>query len=69
MPGSDAIRLDGTVIEVLPNDLFRVELSNRHLVLAHGARRDREKLVGFKAGSRVRLEMTPFDMSCGRIMF
>jgi translation initiation factor IF-1 len=69
MSGTDAIRLDGTVIQVLPNGLFRVELSNRHLVLAHAARRDREKLGGLNAGSQVRLEMTPFDMSCGRIMF
>jgi translation initiation factor IF-1 len=69
MPGADAIRLDGLVVEVLPNSLFRVELENRHRVLAHAARRDRDKVAGLTAGSRVRLELTPFDMSCGRIMF
>jgi translation initiation factor IF-1 len=68
MPVSDAIRLDGTVIEVLPNGLCRVELANGHCVLAHTARRDRERLAGILPGARVKLEMTPFDMSRGRIL-
>ena len=68
MPGPDAIRLDGTVVEALPNGLFRVELATGHRVLAHAARRDREKLGGVAVGGRVKLEMTPFDMSVGRIL-
>jgi translation initiation factor IF-1 len=68
MPVSDAIRLDGKVIEVLPNGLWRVELANGHCVLAHAARRDREQLAGILPGARVTLEMTPFDMSRGRIL-
>ena len=69
MPVSDAIQLDGTVIEVLPNGLCRVELANGHAVLAHAARRDRERLAEISPGARVKLEMTPFDMSRGRILF
>jgi translation initiation factor IF-1 len=68
MPGPDVIRLDGAVVEVLPNGLFRVELANSHRVLAHAARSDREKLDNVTVGVRVKLEMTPFDMSCGRII-
>ena len=68
MPGPDAIRLDGTVVEVLPNGLLRVELANGHRVLGHAARRDRERLGGMAVGARVKLEMTPFDMSKGRIL-
>lgn len=69
MPGADLIRLDGTVVEALPNGLFRVELANGHRVLAHAARRDQDKLGGVAVGARLKLEMTPFDMSCGRIIF
>ena len=69
MPVSDAIRLDGTVVEPLPNGLVRVALDNGHRVLAHAARRDRERLAQVAAGARVKLEMTPFDMSRGRVLF
>ena len=68
MPGSDAIRLDGTVIEVLPNGLLRVELANGHRVLGHAPRRDRQKLGAMSVGNRVKLEMTPFDMSKARVL-
>ena len=68
MPVSDAIQLDGRVIEVLPNGLRRVELANGHCVLAHAARRDRERLAEVLPGARVKLEMTPFDMSRGRLL-
>ncbi|MEY2408914.1 MAG: translation initiation factor [Verrucomicrobiota bacterium] len=69
MPVSDAIHLDGVVMEVLPNGLLRVALSNGHQVLAHAARRDRERLPGIAPGTTVKLEMTPFDMSRGRVLF
>ena len=68
MPGADAIHLDGTVIEALPNGLLRVELANGHRVLGHAARRDRERFANVAAGARVKLEMTPFDMSRGRLI-
>lgn len=69
MPGKDAIGLDGLVVEVLPNRLLRVELANGHRVLAHAARRDRERVDALGVGARVRLDMTPFDMSVGRLVF
>ncbi len=68
MPVSDAIHLGGTVVEVLPNGLLRVELANGHRVLGHAARRDRERVASVVAGAWVKLEMTPFDMSRGRIL-
>ncbi len=68
MPGPDAIRLDGTVVQVLPNGLLQVELANGHRALGHAPRRDRHKLGAVPVGSRVRLEMTPFDMSKARVL-
>jgi translation initiation factor IF-1 len=68
MPGFDAIRLDGTVVQVLPNGLLRVELANGHQVLGHAPRRDRHKLSAVPVGGRVKLEMTPFDMSKARVL-
>ena len=68
MPGPDAIRLDGTVVEVLPNGLLQVELANGHCVLGHAPRRERQKLGAVQVGSRVKLEMTPFDMSKARVL-
>ena len=68
MPGPDAIRLDGAVVEVLPGGLLQVELANGHRVLGHTPHRDREKLAALGVGDRVTLEMTPFDMSKGRIV-
>ena len=68
MPGPDAIRLDGTVVQVLPNGLLQVELANGHRVLGHAPRRDQDKLAVIRVGSRVPLEMTPFDMSKARVL-
>ena len=68
MPGPDTIRLDGTVVQVLPNGLLQVELANGHRVLGHAPRRDRQKLGLVAVGSRVKLEMTPFDMSKARVL-
>ena len=69
MPSEDAIRIEGTIVEVLRSGLFRAELANGHRLLAHSALRDKEKVAGLAKGDRVRLEMTPFDMSKGRILF
>jgi translation initiation factor IF-1 len=56
-------------MEVLGAGLVRVRLVNGHQVVAHAARKDRERAVGLKSGDLVRLEMSPFDMSVGRILF
>lgn len=68
MPHEDAIALEGIVVEVLGNGLFRVALANGHRLLAHSARKDQARVAGLGLGDRVRLEMSPFDMSKGRIV-
>jgi translation initiation factor IF-1 len=65
----DAIIIEGLVSDALGNNLFRVQLANGHAVLSHSARRDRETAGNLKPGDRVTLEMSPFDMSVGRIVF
>ncbi len=69
MPIEDAIRLDAEIVEILGGQLFRAKLSNGHLLHAHCGGRDRDKAGSLKPGETVRLEMTPFDMSKGRILF
>ena len=68
MPREGAITVEGTVVEVLGNGVFRAQLANGHRVVAHSSRKNREKVAGLGPGGRVRLEMTPFDMSKGRIL-
>lgn len=69
MAREDAIVIEGLVAGLLENKLFRVQLANGHVVLSHSARRDRETAANLKLGDRVTLEMSPFDMSVGRIVF
>jgi translation initiation factor IF-1 len=68
VPSEDAINVEGTVVEVLGKALFRVQLANGHEVLAHAARRDRDSVGGLKPPDKVKLQMSPFDMSAGRIL-
>ena len=69
MPGQDAIRLEGTVIEVLKEAvLFRVELANGHRLLGHVSKRKQQEAAVLKSGDTVDLEMSPFDFSKGRIL-
>ena len=69
MPGQDAIRLEGTVIEVLKEALlFRVELANGHRLLGHVSKRRQREAAALKNGDKVNLEMSPFDFSKGRIL-
>ena len=69
MAREDAIVIEGLVVGLLGNKLFQTQLSNGHVVLSHSARRDRETAENLKVGDRVTLEMSPFDMSVGRIVF
>ncbi|HZA00627.1 MAG TPA: translation initiation factor IF-1 [Acidimicrobiales bacterium] len=71
MPKSkeDAIVLDGTVIEPLPNAMFRVELENGHSVLAHISGKMRMHYIRILPGDRVQVELTPYDLSRGRITY
>ena len=69
MPKEDLIEFPGTVVEILPNAMFRVKLENDHLVLAHTSGKMRKNRIRVLAGDRVTVEMTPYDLSKGRITF
>ncbi|MFO0997944.1 MAG: translation initiation factor IF-1 [Alphaproteobacteria bacterium] len=69
MPKDDLFEVDGAVMEVLPNAMFRVLLDNGHQVLAHSSGRVRRNRIRILAGDRVTIEMTPYDMTKGRINF
>jgi translation initiation factor IF-1 len=68
MPGADAIKVEGVVVEALPNKTYRVELANGHRVLAFVPGRARLQFVRFALGDKVKLEMSPYDLSEGRIV-
>jgi translation initiation factor IF-1 len=68
-PKEDAIVLEGTVIEPLPNAMFRVELENNHKVLAHISGKMRLNYIRILPGDRVQVELTPYDLSRGRITY
>jgi translation initiation factor IF-1 len=67
VPREGAINVEGTVVEVLRETLFRVELSNRHRFLAHVAGKRSGKRIRLSPGDRVTVEMSPYDLSQGRI--
>ena len=69
MARDDAIRVEGTVVEVLPNTMFRVELPNKHRVLAHISGKMRLNFIRLLPGDKVTVEMSPYDLSKGRITF
>lgn len=69
MRNEEAIHVEAVIELELEDGLFRVRLSNGHLVIAHCRLRELEKSGSLKAGDSVRLEMSPFDMSKGRILF
>ncbi len=68
-PKEDAIVLEGTVIEPLPNAMFKVELENGHKVLAHSSGKMRMHRIRILPGDRVQVEITPYDLSRGRITY
>lgn len=69
MSKEDLIEFTGTVLELLPNAMFRVKLDNDHMVLAHTSGRMRKNRIRVLAGDRVTVEMTPYDLTKGRITF
>ena len=69
MARDDAIRVEGTVVEVLPNTMFRVELPNKHRVLAHISGKMRLNFIRLLPGDKVTVEMSPYDLGKGRITF
>ncbi len=69
MPKEDLIEFAGVVTELLPNAMFRVKLENDHEVLAHTSGKMRKNRIRVLAGDKVNVEMTPYDLSKGRITF
>ena len=69
MAGKDTIEMQGTVIEVLPNTVFRVKLENDHVITAHISGRMRRNYIRILNGDSVTVEMSPYDLSKGRITF
>ncbi len=65
----DVIEIEGTVVEPLPNAMFRVKLDNEHQVLAHVSGKMRMHYIKILPGDRVRMELTPYDLSRGRITY
>jgi len=65
----DCIRVEGTVVELLPNTMFRVELPNKHRILAHISGKMRLHFIRLMPGDKVTVEMSPYDLSKGRITF
>ena len=68
-PKEDAIVLEGTILESLPNAMFRVELDNGHKVLAHISGKMRMHYIRILPGDKVEVELTPYDLTRGRITY
>ena len=69
MAKEDQIEMEGTVMETLPNTMFRVELENGHVITAHISGRMRKHYIKILTGDKVTVEMTPYDLTKGRITF
>ncbi len=69
MAKEDVIEMQGTVLDTLPNTMFRVELENGHVVVAHISGKMRKNYIRILPGDKVTVEMTPYDLSKGRIVF
>ncbi len=69
MAKEEPIKVEGTVVELLPNTMFRVELPNKHRILAHVSGKMRLNFIRLLPGDKVTVEMSPYDLSKGRITF
>lgn len=69
MPKEDHIEMDGVVIDSLPNTMFRVKLENGHIVTAHISGRMRKNYIRILTGDQVKVELTPYDLTKGRITY
>ena len=69
MSKEDAIEVQATVLETLPNAMFKVELENKHQVLAHISGKMRKRFIRLTVGDRVKLEMSPYDLDKARIVY
>ena len=69
MAKEDQIQLSGTVVDTLPNTMFRVELENGHVVMAHISGKMRKNYIRILTGDKVKVELSPYDLTKGRITF
>ncbi len=69
MAREENIEMEGTIIETLPNTLFRVKLDNGHVVTAHISGKMRKNYIRILTGDKVTVQLTPYDLSKGRIVF
>lgn len=69
MAKEEHIEMSGTVIETLPNTMFRVQLENGHIITTHISGRMRKNYIRILTGDKVRVELTPYDLTKGRIIF
>lgn len=69
MVKEEAIQVEGTVVETLPNAMFRVELENKHIVLAHVSGKMRMHFIKILPGDKVTVELSPYDLTRGRIIY
>jgi translation initiation factor IF-1 len=69
MPTETQIVTEGKIVSVLPGTMFRVELENKHLVLAHISGKMRKRFIRLTVGDRVKLEMSPYDLDKARIVY
>ena len=69
MAKEDSIEMEGTIVDTLPNTMFRVELDNGHIVTAHISGKMRMNYIRILPGDKVTVELTPYDLSRARIVF
>ncbi|HHE75144.1 MAG: translation initiation factor IF-1 [Deltaproteobacteria bacterium] len=69
MPKEEAIKVEGIVLETLPNAMFKVELENKHQVLAHISGKMRMHFIKILPGDKVSVELSPYDLTRGRITY
>ena len=69
MAKEDSIEMNGTITDTLPNTMFRVELENGHMVTAHISGKMRKNYIRILTGDNVTVQLTPYDLSKGRIVF
>jgi len=69
MAKEDQIEMDGVIVDTLPNAMFRVKLDNGHIVTAHISGKIRKNYIRILTGDRVKVEMTPYDLTKGRIIY
>jgi translation initiation factor IF-1 len=69
MAKQDVIEFEGTVLETLPNTMFKVQLENGHEIIAHISGRMRKNYIRILAGDKVKVELTPYDLTKGRITY